>query len=269
MVLRSYLFVPGNRPERFAKACESGADAVIIDLEDAVTPDEKPLARETVASWLSADNPVYVRVNAADTEWFQDDVAAIQRPGVAGVVLPKAEGKEQVALLASRLPSHVRIVPLAETALGVWNALELASAPRVERLVFGSIDFQLDTGIAGDDEELLYARSRLVLASRIAGVLPPLDGVTTALENDDILAADVLRARRLGFGGKMCIHPKQVRAVNCGFLPSEQEVAWAKTIMEAIGSMGEGALRLDGKMVDRPVIEKARKIMELARGKGA
>lgn len=264
MVLRSYLFVPGNRPERFAKACESGADAVIIDLEDAITPDEKPQARETVASWLSADHPVYVRVNAVDTEWFQDDVTAIQRPGVAGVVLPKAERKEHVALLASSLHNHVRIVPLAETALGVWNALELASSPRVERLVFGSIDFQLDTCIT--DEELLYARSRLVLASRIAGVLPPLDGVTTDLENDEILAADVQRARRLGFGGKMCIHPKQVRTVNCGFLPSAQEVAWAKTIVEAVSSIGEGALKLDGKMVDRPVIEKARKILEMAHG---
>lgn len=267
MLLRSCLFVPGNRPERFVKACESGADAVIVDLEDAVTPDEKTQARETVAAWLSAQFPVYVRINAVNTEWFEEDVAAIQRPGVIGVVLPKAEEKEQITLLAGRLPGDVRIVPMAETALGVWNALELASAPRVERLIFGSIDFQLDTGITGDYDELLYARSRVVLASRVAGILPPLDGISTDIENDDVLAADVQRARRLGFGGKLCIHPKHVKTINDGFLPTEQEITWARSIMEAIKVMGEGAIRLDGKMVDRPVIEKARKIMEMVDGR--
>lgn len=267
MTLRSYLFVPANRPDRFAKAYESGADAIILDLEDAVPPAEKLAARENVASWLSIDRPVYVRVNASNAEWFQDDVAAINRPGVAGVVLPKAETHGEVAFLASSLPSHVKILPLAETALGVWNALELAAAPQVERLIFGSIDFQLDTNIIGENEELLYARSRIVLASRVAGVLPPLDGVTTTIDNDNILSVDVQRARQLGFGGKLCIHPKQVKSINNGFLPSTQEVAWAKTIMEAIANMGEGALRLDGSMVDRPVIEKARKIIELVNGK--
>lgn len=263
MLLRSYLFVPGNRPERFAKAYASGADAIIVDLEDAVAPGEKKQARETVAAWLSPDHPVYVRVNATDTEWFQDDVSAIRRPGLRGVVLPKADGKEQVELLASLLPGDVQILPMAETALGVWNALELARAPRVERLVFGSIDLQLDTGITGDVDELLYSRSRLVLASRIANLLPPLDGVTTALENDDILEMDVQRGRRLGFGGKLCIHPKQLDKVNAGFLPTAEEAAWAKSIMDAVKVMGEGAIQVNGKMVDRPIIEKARKIMEI------
>lgn len=261
-MVRSCLFVPGNRPERFLKACQSGADGVIVDLEDAVTPELKSQAREAMASWLSPDHPVYVRINAVDTEWFEDDLAAVLRPGVLGVVLPKAERKDQLALLASRLPVTVPIIPLAETAVGIWNALELASAPRVERLIFGSIDFQLDCGITGDDQELLYARSRVVLASRVAGILPPLDGVTTDIENEQVVIADVQRARRLGFGGKLCIHPRHVKAINDGFLPAEHEVTWARGIMEAIAVAGEGAIRLDGKMVDRPVIEKARKIME-------
>jgi citrate lyase subunit beta/citryl-CoA lyase len=262
MVLRSFLFVPGNRPERFAKACSSGADAVIIDLEDAVPPEEKSAARAHVASWLSGNNPVYVRVNGTDTEWFEDDLSVLLRPGVTGVVLPKAGTHDDVAQLASRLPPGVRIIPLVETALGVWNSLLLASAPKVERLAFGSIDLQLDAGITGEGEELLYARSRVVLASRVAGILPPLDGVTTAVDAPDLLAADVQRARRLGFSGKLCIHPNQIPVVNAGFLPTPQEVEWAHTIMEAVGSMGEGAISLNGKMVDRPVIDKARKILE-------
>lgn len=266
MLSRSYLFVPGNRPERFAKAYESGADIVIIDLEDAVPQGEKVLAREAVAAWLSADHPVHIRLNATETEWFQDDVTALQRDGVAGVILPKAEKRDEVARLANELPAGVGIVPLAETALAIWNALELASAPQVERLAFGSIDFQLDTGINGENEELLYARSRLVLASRIAGILPPLDGVTAAVDGAELLAADVERARRLGFGGKLCIHPRQIETVNKGFLPTEEEIAWAKRVVTAIGATGEGATRVDGKMVDRPVIEKARRILEAANG---
>lgn len=263
---RSYLFVPGNRPERFAKACGAGADVVIIDLEDAVPAGEKSQARATVASWLSPDHPVHVRVNGAETEWFEDDLAAVLRPGLAGVVLPKAEGQGQLAMLAGRLPAQVRIIPILETALGVWNALEVASAPNVERLAFGSVDFQLDTNISGEGDELLYARSRLVLASRVAGILPPVDGVTTAIDDPDILATDVLRARRLGFGGKLCIHPKQVRAVNEGFLPAQHEIAWAKGVVEAAGLAGNGAIKLDGKMIDRPVIEQARRILEMVNG---
>jgi citrate lyase subunit beta/citryl-CoA lyase len=263
MALRSYLFVPGNRPDRFAKACDTVADVVIIDLEDAVPAEEKPSARETVASWLSAAHPVYIRINAAYTEWFQDDLAILQLPGVAGVVLPKAEKQSQVAMLASRIPGDMRIVLIAETALGVWNALELASSPKVERLGFGSIDFRLDTNIIGEYEELLYARSRVVLASRVAGILSPLDGVTTAIEDADLLAADVQMARLLGFGGKFCIHPKQVAAVNKGFRPLESEIAWAKSVIEAVGLMGEGAIRVDGKMIDRPMIEQAKKILEI------
>ena len=266
MPCRSYLFVPGNRPERYAKACASGADVVIVDLEDAVPDGQKSFARESVAFWLSADRPVYVRVNGTTTAWFEEDVAAIRRPGVSGVVLPKAEGRGPLAALAALLPDPVRILPIVETAKGVWNALEIASSPKVERLAFGALDFQLDTRILGGDEELLYARSRIVLAARVAGILPPLDGVTTDLDDADALASDILRSRRLGFGGKLCIHPKQVAAVNAGFLPTEQEVAWAKAVLEAASSSGEGAVRRDGQMIDRPVIERAKSILAAVNG---
>src|SRR5437660_12405324 len=125
-------------------------------------------------------------------------------------VLPKEKHPELIARVAARLSSAAQVLPLLETALGVWNARALAQAPRVARLAFGSVDFQLDTGITGEQEELLYARSRLVLASRVASILPPIDGVTMALEDQTRLQEDVARARRLGFGGKLCIHPKQV-----------------------------------------------------------
>ncbi len=261
MICRSYLFVPGNRPDRFEKAWQSGADAVILDLEDAVQSAHKDLAREAVASWLSPARPVYVRINGAGTPWFERDLEVVGMPGVLGIVLPKAEQPEQVEQVVARLTSEARVLPLLETALGVWNAGALAQAPRVERLAFGSVDFQLDTGITGDQEELLYARSRLVLASRIASILPPVDGVTMALDDLTRLRDDVVRARRSGFGGKLCIHPKQVETINRGFGPTEAERAWARRILEAVEATGAGAFRLDGELIDRPVIERARSIL--------
>ena len=261
MICRSYLFVPGNRPDRFEKAWQSGADAVILDLEDAVQSADKDLAREAVAAWLSPARPVYVRINGTGTTWFERDLKVVGMPGVRGVVLPKAELPEQVEQVAARLTSEARVLPLVETALGVWNAGALAQTPRVERLAFGSVDFQLDTGITGDQEELLYARSRLVLASRIASILPPVDGVTMALDDLARLRDDVVRARRFGFGGKLCIHPKQVEMINRGFGPTEAERAWARRILEAVEATGAGAFRLDGELIDRPVIERARSIL--------
>jgi citrate lyase subunit beta / citryl-CoA lyase len=259
---RSYLFVPGNRPDRFEKARSSGADAVILDLEDAVSVEEKPAAREIVASWLSPERPVYVRVNGTQTEWFANDLRAVSRPGIAGIMLPKAEEPEQVAETRRGLSDGTPVLPTLETALGVWNARALAEAPGVERLAFGPVDFRLDTGILGEGEELLYIKTRMVLASRVAGVLPPLDGVTVALDDPEQLAADVQRARSLGFGGKVCIHPRQVGAVNEGFLPTQDEVTWAEKVVWAAETAGSGAIRLSGEFIDPPVVERARAILE-------
>jgi citrate lyase subunit beta/citryl-CoA lyase len=258
---RSFLFVPGDRPDRFPKAYNSGTDAVILDLEDGVSADRKAFAREAISAWLSPERPVYVRVNGTRTQWFEDDLAAVARPGVLGVMLPKAETASQVEAIGRALLEGVGVVPLLETASGIMNVRELAGAPRVERLAFGSVDLQLDAGIQGEGEELLYARSRMVFASRASGLLPPVDGVTTDLDNPERITADVDRARRLGFGGKLCIHPRQIEPVNRGFIPTEREIAWARKVIEAARSSAAGAIRVDGELVDRPVVERAKVIV--------
>jgi len=256
---RSYLFVPGDRPERFAKACASGAHAVIVDLEDAVAPERKVAARAALADWLNPERPVLVRINAADTAWFGEDCALAGRPGVAGIMLPKAERVDD--LQALRAAGAAAVLPLIETAVGFDQARALARAAGVQRLVFGSIDFQLDLGIAGEDEELLAFRSGLVLASRLAGVAAPVDGVSTAIDDPARLAADAACARRLGFGGKLCIHPRQVQVVNAAFSPSEADVRWATRVLEAAAAAGGAAIAVDGKMVDRPVLLRAQAVL--------
>jgi citrate lyase subunit beta/citryl-CoA lyase len=258
---RSYLFVPGDRPDRFEKARNAGADAIILDLEDAVSNENKSEARVAASEWLSPAHAAYVRINDASSDWFREDLAAVARPGLTGIILPKAENAAQIREVVSAFSAEVRVVPLVETALGTWNARELAEAPGVERLAFGSIDFQRDTGIDGEGEELLYARSRLVLASRVAGILPPLDGVTTALDDFNRLEAEADRARRLGFGGKLCIHPKQIKIVNQAFMPSERDLEWARRVLEAAETAGMGVVQVKGEMIDRPVVERARAII--------
>ncbi|MEW7847917.1 CoA ester lyase [Massilia aurea] len=258
---RSYLFVPGNRPERFARAAACGADAVIVDLEDAVPPADKDHARTQVAAALDPSMPVVVRINAEDTAWFESDLALCRHAGVAAIMLPKAEsieGLERVAHVG--LP----VLPLIETACGMAAVAALAQVKGVARLAFGSIDFQFDLGIVGDDQELLYFRSMLVQASRVAGLAPPIDGVTVALDDEAQLIADTVRARRLGFGAKLCIHPRQIAQVNAGFKPTADEVTWATRVLAAASQANGAAVALDGKMVDRPVILKAQRIVDEA-----
>ena len=256
---RSFLFVPGDCPERFDKAWNSPADAVILDLEDAVSIEKKDVARQAVRAWLSATRPVWIRCNAADTPWFQRDLELCEQDGVAGFMLPKAE----------QIPAHLqtlfqtrrlRVIPIIETALGFQAAIELALAPCVVRLAFGALDFQVDTGIEGDDDALLYFRSQLVLASRLAGKAAPIDGVTTAIDEPQLLRNDTQRARRLGMGAKLCIHPAQIGTVHETLEPTREERDWAQRVMEAM-KMGSGAaVQVDGKMVDRPLFLRAQKI---------
>lgn len=262
MATRSYLFVPASRPDRIGKALAAGAGAVIVDLEDAVAPDAKNTARGALAAWLAqASAPVLVRVNAAETEWFADDLALCGHAAVAGVVLPKAERRADLAH-ASAIAAGKRLYPLVETAAGYDAVRTLASAPGVERLVFGSIDFQIDLGVDGELDELLVFRSGLVLASRLAGIRSPVDGVSTAIDDEATLRADVARSRKLGFGAKLCIHPKQVAVVNAAYLPSEAERDWARRVLDAAERSGGAAVAVDGKMVDKPVILKARAILD-------
>jgi citrate lyase subunit beta/citryl-CoA lyase len=260
---RSYLFVPGDRPERYAKALAAGADAVIIDLEDAVAPPAKESARDSLRSWLTPENPVLVRINSADTAWFADDIALAGLPGVAGIVLPKAERPDDIARLMQQ--GAQAVLPLIESALGFHHALDLARQPGVERLLFGSIDFSVDLGLTEGVEELQYFRSQLVLVSRLAGILPPVDGVTTTLDDIACITDDTRRARRNGYGGKLCIHPRQVAHVNAAFAPSADEAAWAARVLQAVENTDGAAVALDGKMVDRPVILQAQAIIEEVR----
>lgn len=262
-VARSYLFVPGNRPERFAKACASAADVVIVDLEDAVPPDDKASARAAVAEWLSPTRPVILRINGAETPWFRDDCALARLPGVAGVMLPKAERIDEIGTLSS-LGAGTPVLPLIETAAGFNNVQTIARLQGVQRLVFGSIDFQLDLGISGEDSELLMFRSGIVLASRLAGLQGPVDGVSTAIEDPEGLRADADRARKLGFGAKLCIHPRQLDAVHAAFSPTEEQLAWASRVLQAAAAGKGAAVQVDGKMVDRPVMLRAQQIVNEA-----
>jgi citrate lyase subunit beta/citryl-CoA lyase len=269
VIARSYLFVPGNRPDRFDKACAAGPGAVIIDLEDAVPAAEKSQARMAVEAWVNPSHPVVLRINGVDTDWFRDDVTCCRMPGVQAVMLPKTETVEHLRRVEELLGQKIPVLPLIETARGFANALEIARDRAVQRLVFGSLDFQIDLGIPGDQEELLYFRSQLVFLSRLAGIEPPVDGINTAIDNPDQLRTDTVRARRLGFAGKLCIHPKQVGIVNECFRPTAEETEWARRVVEAAAAAKGAAVALDGQMVDRPVLLKAQRILdEVERGAG-
>jgi citrate lyase subunit beta/citryl-CoA lyase len=257
-VRRSYLFVPGNRPDRYDKACATRAHAVIVDLEDAVPPDDKPRARGTLGDWLSSRRPVFVRINASDTPWFDDDVRLCANEGVDAIVLPKAERADDLRRIASACPD-APLYPLIETARGLWEAEAIARARNVHSMLFGSLDFQADLGT--DDCDLLYARSQLVLVSRVAGIAAPVDGVTQAIDDPELLRRDCIRSRQLGFGGKVCIHPSQVDIVNCCFAPTAEEVAWAERVVAALAQARGNAVLLDGRMVDRPVLLKAQAVL--------
>lgn len=261
----TWLFVPGDRPERFAKAAATGADAVILDLEDAVAVQAKDQARSLITAWLThGDNRGWVRINAADTPWYDADLAALRSTrGLAGVVVPKAEDPAVLGTLRDRLGASIGVLALVETALGMYWAVELARA--ADRLAFGSIDYAVDLGAEHTPTALFHARSTLVLASRVAGIEGPVDGVTTALRDEELLAEDVAAARDLGFTGKLLIHPSQVASVARGFAPTPGEVDWALRVTAAVEPGGSGAVSLDGAMVDKPVVDRARRILDRRR----
>jgi citrate lyase subunit beta/citryl-CoA lyase len=256
------LFVPGDRPERFEKAAASGADAILIDLEDAVAPSAKAQARDGLRHLPQLQVPVFVRVNAAQTEWYTQDIEAVRSLPIAGVVLPKAEAVEAITALSGQLGNGKGIVALVETAEGLAQVRQIARAANQLRLAFGSIDFCADLGCAHTREALLCARMELVLASRLANLPPPLDGVTTETSNFDVVESDARYAAGLGFAGKLCIHPRQIEPTYAGFSPTQDELEWARDILAA-GS--EGAVAVNGQMIDAPVRRRAEAL--LARGK--
>lgn len=251
--IRAPLFVPANRPERFAKAAGSEADAVILDLEDAVAPEAKDAARAALSVSFT-DKPVLVRINAWGTPWHAQDVAAVKALAPAAVVLPKSEDPSVLADLAGQgLP----VVALIESARGLAQARAIAAVAGVVRLAFGSIDFCADLGCEHLREVLLPVRSELVLASRLAGIAAPIDGVTVQLDDPAVTRDDTRHTRALGMTGKLCIHPKQIAEVLATFSPTEAEIAWATRVLAS----GDGAVSVDGAMVDEPVRIRARAIL--------
>ncbi len=267
----TYLFVPGNRPERFAKAQASGADRIIIDLEDAVAPADKALARDAIAVWMggagAVRDRVLIRINDDSTPWYADDLALIEALQVACVMLPKCETATQMTDVLQRMPADATVLPLIETARGVMALREIASAPGVSRLGFGSLDYMVDLDIPAGSPALEYAAAQIAIASRAAGIASPVAGVTPDLDAARV-TADMMQARALGFGAKMCIHPTQVAAVQAALTPTAAELSWAQRVLKVWSTSNGGAIQLDGKMVDRPVILKAERIVAQAAHSG-
>jgi citrate lyase subunit beta/citryl-CoA lyase len=261
---RTYLFVPGDRPERFAKALASGADAVVLDLEDAVSAASKAQARTDVAAWLRTGVPlarIVVRINDESTPHFDADLVLLAACAAAHVMLAKAERVATVERLLVACPG-LAVLPLVETARGMLAAQALAAAPGVQRLVFGTIDYALDLDLGADPLALDAGHAHLALVSRAAGITSPVAGVTTAIDDEPLLRADMARARAHGFGAKLCIHPRQVALVHAALAPTAEELAWAQRVLQAAGAAGadSGAVLLEGRMIDRPIIERARRI---------
>jgi citrate lyase subunit beta / citryl-CoA lyase len=263
----TYLFVPGNRPDRFDKALSSGADAIILDLEDAVAAAEKDAARAAIGAWFGTDRTesarVLIRINNDATPWFEDDLGLLRHVGATGVMLPKAERGEQIARVAGALRPGGIVVPLIETARGLRAVDGIAAADPVQRLAFGPLDFAVDLDLSGDEQGLLYPAMMIALASRCAEKAPPIAGVTPAIGDDDALSRDLAFARAVGFTAKLCIHPRQVAAVRRALAPSESEVEWARRVLAAAEDSA-GVVQVDGRMVDRPVLLKARSILDRA-----
>jgi citrate lyase subunit beta / citryl-CoA lyase len=273
----SYLFVPGNRPERFDKALSCGADVVIIDLEDAVPEQDKPFARDEARHWLdwhSAQRTgtleagrIVVRINAVASPCIENDLELLRSAPPVGVMLAKAESAMQIEQVVSAVDSNGRklpfLIPLVETATGIVSIREIVSAPRVQRIAFGTHDYIAELRLSGDKRGLLVPASQIAVASKAAGIGTPIGGVTTDISSGERFREDLDFDRACGFGAKLCIHPAQVGMLHVAMAPSEQEVQWAQRVLAASSAEG-GAVRVDGAMVDRPVILKAQAIVARA-----
>jgi citrate lyase subunit beta/citryl-CoA lyase len=276
-ILRSMLFVPGNNERRVEKALGLNADAVILDLEDAVAAAEKAAARTAVAAALAKPRGclVYVRVNAMGTPWCYRDLTEVVRPGLDGIVLPKAESGSEVRAidwLVGELEREqgiargtIDLIPIIETGKGLAAIGDIcASGGRLARVVFGAADFTLDMNMqwTRDETELAPARAAIVLASRAAGIEPPIDTVWARLQDHEGLRASVETSLRMGFQGRMCIHPDQIAVVHEVFTPSAEEHARALRIVAAFDEAeraGLASIRVDGQFVDYPIVAKARR----------
>jgi len=272
-LMRSALFVPANRPDRFPKALASGADAVIVDLEDSVAPDAKTAARDALARH-AAEHPqdrLWVRINDGSTPWFEDDLALCRElSAVAGIFLPKAQAAEHVYTVSG---AGKPLIPIIESAQGLRVLDEIAQANGVERLTFGILDLMVEFGTRpqteGAQRILDQVRFQILQASRMHGLADPVDTIYADFSDEAGLESAAVLARDMGFGGKLCIHPRQVPVVHRVHRPLPEELDWARRVVEHAERTGEYAFRLDGRMVDLPVIESARRVLERGGHDGA
>ncbi len=278
---RSLLFAPGNHARRVEKALLLDADAVILDLEDAVALAEKVATRPLVKAALQTPRSglAYVRVNAIDTEFCHGDIAAVVGPGLDGIMLPKVESADQLLTIDWLLSQFERgtgldagaidLLPIVETGRGVANAREIAAATgRVRRLSFGAGDYARDMGMrwTTGEAEMASARAEVVLASRIAGLEPPLDTVWVHIRDQDGLMRSAETVRDMGFQGKLCIHPDQIAPVNAVFTPTDEEIVFAEKVVaafEAAEAEGLASIQIDGYFVDYPIAAQARRTLAL------
>ncbi|GGW93262.1 HpcH/HpaI aldolase/citrate lyase family protein [Streptomyces chryseus] len=262
----TWLYVPGDRPETVAKALRSGADVVIVDLEDAVAPDRKEYARSATAELLAEPppTPVHVRVNALAGPFADDDLRALAGlPGLAALRLPKVTGPAEVRQVAHRMPD-VPLYALLESALAVEHAYAIAGAhPALRGVALGEADLRADLGVR-DDTGLAWPRSRVVVAARAAGLDPPVQSVHPDVRDLEGLARSCARGRALGFLGRTALHPRQLPVIERAFLPTPREVEEAEEVVKAAAARG-GALALpDGRFVDAAVVAAAQRTLALA-----
>jgi citrate lyase subunit beta/citryl-CoA lyase len=259
---RSYLFAPGHNRKLLGKVFDAGADAVMLDLEDAVPPEAKKQARALVAEALE-HHRAWVRVNLPRTELCAADLAAVGERA-HGIRIPKTESAQDVEWVAQRAPDKP-IICAIESAAGLLAAAEIAAVPGVRHLAMGGLDLRKDLHAEAGNLPMLYARSHIVVASRAAGLEPPIDSVYPRLDDDAGLRQEAEFARSLGFFGKSAIHPRQLTALHDVFTPSEEEVAWAREVLDAFEAAAGEALRLpSGEFVDVPVAERAGRVLEIA-----
>jgi citrate lyase subunit beta/citryl-CoA lyase len=279
---RSVLFAPGNHARRVAKALASDADLVVLDLEDAVPITHKAAARRTIREALSQSHRprVYVRTSSLSGGEWEADLEAVVCPGLDGIVLPKVEAVTELCEIDARMAVLEKraglergtfdVMPIIESARGVWDCAHLAAAtPRVRRLIFGGADYTLDLDLewTPEEHELSFARARLAHASRVAGIEPPIDTAILQLKDAERFLQSTRNGKRMGFQGKLCLHPDQVRPCHGVFAPSQVEVERAKSIVEAFevaNASGSAAIELNGLFIDLPVVLRARKVLATA-----
>lgn len=270
-IARTFLFVPANRPERFSKAMSSSADAVVLDLEDSVPLEEKALAREAIArEWAAVctqTTPVIVRINPPQGEAGADDIQWLTSLKPCPVVMvAKADDATTLERVREVCPDAL-LLPLIESASGYARLAEIAAVANVVRLVVGHIDFMVDTGIrcSSDQRELDALRFAVAIQTRLNNLAAAVDGVTVSVDDPDLLRIDCMRALGFGFGAKLCIHPRQVDTVHAALAPSVAEVDWARRVLEGNRAAGGAAFKLDGRMVDVPVVLQAQRTLDRVR----